>query len=46
MTLKEYGDLTMQEIKKVLSQQQLNNIYLGSTIKAIRDTKEDDNEER
>ncbi len=45
MTLKEYGDLTMKEIKKVLTQQQLNNIYLGSTIKAIRDTKEDDNEE-
>ncbi len=45
MTLKEYGDLTMREIKKVLTQQQLNNIYLGSTIKAIRDTKEDDNEE-
>ena len=45
MTLKEYGDLTMKEIKKVLSQQQLNNIYLGSSIKAIRDTKEDDNEE-
>ena len=45
MTLKEYGDLTMKEIKKVLSQQQLNNIYLGSTIKAIRDSKEDDNEE-
>jgi len=45
MTLKEYGDLTMKEIKKVLSQQQLNNIYLASTIKAIRDTKEDDNEE-
>ncbi len=45
MTLKEYGDLTMKEIKKVLSQQQLNNIYLGSTIKAIRDSREDDNEE-
>ncbi len=45
MTLKEYGDLTMIEIKKVLTQQQLNNIYLGSTIKAIRDSKEDDNEE-
>lgn len=45
MTLKEYGDSTMKEIKKVLSQQQLNNIYLGSTIKAIRDTKEEDNEE-
>lgn len=45
MTLKEYGDLTMKEIKKVLSQQQINNIYLGSTIKAIRDSKEDDNEE-
>jgi len=45
MTLKEYGDLTMQEIKKVLTQQQLNNIYLASTIKAIRDSKEDDNEE-
>jgi len=45
MTLKEYGDLTMQEIKKVLTQQQLNNIYLASSIKAIRDSREDDNEE-
>jgi len=42
MTLKEYADITMQEIKKVLTQQQLNNIYLGSTIKGIRDTYIDD----
>ncbi|WP_313268703.1 hypothetical protein [Sphingobacterium sp.] len=45
MTLKEYNEKTFIEVKGVLTQQQLNNIYLASSIKAIRDGDEDGDDE-
>lgn len=45
MTFKEYNEKTFVEVRSVLTQKQLDNIYLASTIKAVTNGGDDgDNE--
>ncbi|MGJ1194581.1 hypothetical protein [Sphingobacterium siyangense] len=45
MTFKEYNEKTFVEVRGVLTQKQLDNMYLASTIKAVTEGGEDGDDE-